>query len=402
MKFKGLVLGIPKEIMQHEYRVSAIPETVAKLTDEGARVLVESGAGAAAHHHDDRYREAGAGIVADSDAVFAESGVILKVKEPQFDALKNRHEVTMMKPGQALVAFLHPASPANHQMVRDLAAQGVTSFTLDGVPRISNAQPMDALTSMSTVAGYKSVVMAADELGCFVPLTNTAVGVVPAAQVFVVGAGVAGLQALATAKRLGAINFAADIRPEAMEQARSIRAQIVDTGVPVEAARGAGGYARALAPEWLAREQEAIRETVCKADILILSALVPGRIAPAIVTEDMVRGMKSGSVIVDIAIDQGGNCALTEAGRTVVKHGVTIMGVKNIPGYVPVSASWLFAHNLLHFLTYLVEDGAVRADRQDEIIGPTLVTLDGQVVHAGALEAMAQRAGEKGSASCDL
>jgi len=400
MTFKGLTLGVPKEIMEHEYRVSAIPETVAKFIEQGARVLVESGAGEAAHQYDDMYRKAGAEIMPDSDAVFARSDVILKVKEPQFDAKKNRHEIALMKRGQAIVTFLHPASPSNHQMIRDLAAQGVVSFTLDGVPRISRAQTMDALTSMSTVAGYKGVVMAADQLGCFMPMTNTAVGMVAPAQVFVVGTGVAGLQALATAKRLGAVNFAADIRPEAMEQAKSLRAQVVETGVPADVAMGSGGYAKALPPEWLVREQEAIQKTVCQSDIVILSALVPGRIAPPLVSEDTVRGMKPGSVLVDIAIDQGGNCALTEPGRTVVKHGVTIIGAKNIPGHVPVSASWMFAHNLFHFLSYLVQDGAVRADRADEIIGPTLVTLNGDVVHAGALEAMTQCAGKKGATPC--
>lgn len=400
MTFKGLNLGIPSEIMEHEYRVSAIPETVAKLIAEGAHVLVESGAGESAHHYDDTYREAGAEIVADSDTVFERSDVILKVKEPQFNTKRNRHEVTMMRQGQTLVAFLHPASPANHQMVRDLAAKGVVSFTLDGVPRLPRAQPMDALTSMSTVAGYKGVIMAADELGCFMPLTNTAVGMLEPAQVFVVGTGVAGLQALATAKRLGAANFAADIRPEAVEQARSLRAQIIETGVPAEVATGTGGYAKVLPREWLLREQEAIQDAAFQSDIVVLSALVPGRVAPLLISEDTVRGMKPGSVIVDIAIDQGGNCALTEPGRTVVKHATSIIGAKNIPGYVPRTATWLFAHNLFNFLSYLVHDGKVRADRSDEIIGPTLVTLDGEVVHAGALEAMEQGSERKGVNSC--
>lgn len=397
---KRLSFGIPKEIMEHEYRVAAIPETVAKLAKQGARVLIERGAGEAAFYHDDMYRQAGAELVDESESVFDQCDVILKVKEPLFDSRKGRHEVSMMKRGQTLIAFLHPALPANHQMVRDLAAKGVVSFTLDGVPRISNAQGMDALTSMSTVAGYKSVIMAADELPCFLPMTNTAVGMVNPARVFVIGTGVAGLQALATAKRLGAVNFAADIRPEAMEQAKSLRAQVVDAGVPAEIAIGAGGYAKALPGEWLAREQEAVRQTVCQSDVVILSALVPGRIAPVIVTEDMVESMKPGSVIVDIAIDQGGNCALTEAGRKVVKHGVTIIGAKNIPGYVPASSSWLFAHNLLNFVSYLVKDGKMRTDRTDEIIGPALVTLGGEVIHAGALEAMAQYPEKREPASC--
>lgn len=400
MGFRGLSLGVPKEIMAHEYRVSAIPETVKAFIAGGARVLVERGAGIASHFSDEAYQAAGAEIAVDAEAVFSRCDIILKVKEPQFDSSKNRHEVEMMKPGQVLVTFLHPASPANHQMVRNLAVRGVVSFTLDGVPRITNAQPMDALTSMSTVAGYKSIIMAADQLGCFMPMTNTAVGMLEPAHVFVAGTGVAGLQALATAKRLGSSNYATDIRPEALEQARSLRAQIVDAGVPSDIALGEGGYAKGLPQEWLKREQDAIRDVVCQSDIVILSALVPGHIAPVIVTEAMVKDMKSGAVIVDIAIDQGGNCALTEPGATAVKHGVTIIGVKNIPGYVPRSASWLFAHNLFHFLSYLVKDGQVRADRGDPIIGPTLVSLNGEVVHEGALEAMAQCAETKGAGSC--
>lgn len=397
MAFEGLTLGVPKEIMEHEFRVAAIPETVAQFVAQGARVIVECDAGESAHHHDGAYREAGAEITADKESLFNQADIILKVKEPQFDSRLGRHEVTLMKPGQAIVSFLHPASPSNHQMVRDLAAQGAVSFTLDGIPRISRSQAMDALTSMSTVAGYKSVVLAADYLGSFVPMTNTAVGMLPAAQVLVVGVGVAGLQALATAKRLGAVNFAADIRPEAREQAKSLRANVIDMDIPAEVATGAGGYAKALPSEWLEKEREALREPVLKSDIVILSALVPGRIAPVLVTEAMVQAMKPGSVIVDIAIDQGGNCELTEPGATVMKHRVTIVGTKNIPGYVPQSSAWLFAHNLLHFLTYLVEDGKIRADRADEIIGPTLVTLGGDVVHAGALEAMDQCAAGKGS-----
>lgn len=396
MRFKGLTLGVPKEIMEHEFRVAAIPETVVQFVAEGARVLFEAGAGDSSYHYDAEYREAGAEIAGDSAEIFAKSDIILKVKEPLFNQEKNCHEVSMMKRGQTLVAFLHPASPSNHQMVQELAAQGVLSFTLDGVPRIPNAQTMDALTSMSTVAGYKGVIMAADELPSFIPLTNTAVGMLNPAQVFVAGVGVAGLQALATAKRLGAVNVAADIRPEALEQARSLRAKILDTGVPPEIAMGEGGYARALPDEWLERERDAIRETVAQSDIVILSALVPGRIAPVLITPEMVQSMRPGSVIVDIAIDQGGNCALTEPGKTVVKHGVTIIGAKNIPGYAPRSATWLFAHNLYHFISYLVEEGKVRTHRDDEIIGPTMVTIDGELVHAGALDAIAHHQQTKG------
>ncbi|HSV97134.1 MAG TPA: NAD(P) transhydrogenase subunit alpha [Spirochaetota bacterium] len=389
MNFSGLTVGIPREIMEHEFRVAAIPETVKKLVSEGAKVLVEAGAGSGAHFYDDEYRAAGAEIVDDCEKLYAQADIVMKVKEPLYNEAKKKHEVALMKKGQLLVTFLHPASPSNHGMIGDLARQGVTGLTLDGIPRITRAQSMDALTSMSTVAGYKGVIMAADDLTKFLPMVGTAVGVLQPSQVFVVGAGVAGLQALATAKRLGAMVFAADIRPEAAEQAKSLGAKIVDTLVPRDMAVGTGGYALALPDEWLEKERAAIRETVKKSDIVVLSALVPGKIAPILVTEEMVKEMKSGSVIVDIAVDQGGNCEATDPGRTSVKHGVTIIGTKNIPGYVPTSSTWMFAHNIYNLVSYLVKDGKIRIDRSDEIVASTLVTIDGKLVHAGALEAMA-------------
>lgn len=394
MNFKGLTIGVPKEIMEHEFRVAAIPDTVKKLVSQGARVLVETGAGAESHYYDSDYKAAGAEIVGDCAAVFSGSDIIFKVKEPLFNTAKNAHEVSMMRKGQVLVTFLHPASPANHSMVKELAKQGVTSLTLDGIPRITRAQPMDALTSMSTVAGYKGIIMAANYLTRFLPMMSTAVGVIQPSQVFVVGTGVAGLQALATAKRLGAAVFAADIRPDAVEQAKSLGAKIVDTGVSHNIAVGAGGYARQLPDDVLDAEREAIRDAAAKADILVLSALVPGKLAPVLITEDMVRAMASGSVIVDIAIDQGGNCSITEPGKIATKHGVTIIGMKNIPGYVPTSSTWMFANNIYNFANYLVKDGSVSLQRDDEIIASSLVTIDGELVHAGALEAMAAQSRE--------
>jgi len=389
MNFTGLTVGIPREIMEHEFRVAAIPDTVKKLVSQGARVLIESGAGADAHFSDDEYRQAGAEIHTDCEQIYSGSDIILKVKEPIFNNAKNRHEVTMMKKGQVLISFLHPASPVNHQMVRDLAKQGVTGLTLDGIPRISRAQNMDALTSMSTVAGYKGIIMAANLFTRFLPMISTAVGMIQPARVFVIGAGVAGLQALATAKRLGAVVFASDIRPDAIEHARSLGATIVESGVPADVATGSGGYAQHLTDDWIAKERSAIRDAVLKSDILVLSALVPGKIAPVLVTSEMVKSMKSGSVIVDISIDQGGNCELTEFGETAVQHGVTIIGTKNIPGYLPTSSTWMFANNILNFINYIVKDGRVVIDRNDEIIASSIVTIGGELVHAGALEAMA-------------
>ncbi|KUK37132.1 MAG: H+-translocating transhydrogenase subunit alpha [Clostridia bacterium] len=388
MQFKGLAVGVPKEIMHGERRVAAIPETVKKLVDGGARVLVESGAGALAYIEDEEYRRAGAELIRDVEELYAAADIVMKVKEPLFNEAKGKHEVEMMHKGQLLVTFIHPAAPPNHQMVKDLAAKGVVSLTLDGIPRISRAQSMDALTSMSTVAGYKGVLMAANRMAKFMPMTGTAVGVIQPATVLVIGTGVAGLQAIATAKRLGAVVYAVDIRPDAVEQAKSLGAKIVETGVPAEVAVGKGGYANHLPEEWLLKEREAIQEAVKKADIIILTALVPGKVAPVLITEEMVKSMKPGSVIIDIAIDQGGNCALTVGGEVKEFYGVSIDGTKNIPGMVPVSSTWMFAHNIYNFVAYLVKDGRVVLDPDDEIIASSLVTRDGKVVHAGALEAM--------------
>ncbi len=388
MDFKGLTIGIPREIMDHEQRVAAMPETVKKLVAEGARVIIEKDAGAGSFFTDSMYREAGAEIVEDPEKIYQTSDILMKVKEPIFNKDKNKSEVSMMKKGMVLVSFLHPASPVNHQMVQDLARQGVIGLTLDGIPRITKAQPMDALTSMSTVAGYKGVLLAADHLNRFLPMVSTAVGTIQPSQVLVIGTGVAGLQALATAKRLGAGVFACDIRPEAAEHAKSLGAKIVDPQVPPDKAIGEGGYARALPEDVIAVERDALRETILKSDIIILCALVPGRLAPILITEEMVRQMKPGSVIVDISIDQGGNCALTEFGETVVKHGITIIGIKNIPGAMATSSTWMFAKNIFNFICHFVKGGRINIDVNDEIIKSALVTIDGKLVHKGALEAI--------------
>jgi NAD(P) transhydrogenase subunit alpha len=249
MKFPGLSIGIPKEIMEGERRVAAIPDTVRKMVAEGATVLVEKGAGAGSYFVDEDYEAAGATLLADVEALFRQSDIILKVKEPLFNKDKEKHEVEMMREGQYLISFLHPAAPSNHQMIKDLAQLGVNSLTLDGIPRISRAQSMDALTSMSTVAGYKGMIMAANTLSKFFPMIGTAVGMIKPAQVFVIGTGIAGLQAVATAKRLGAVVHAADIRPDACEQAKSLGAKLVDLGIPREISVGEGGYARKLPDE---------------------------------------------------------------------------------------------------------------------------------------------------------
>lgn len=388
----GLHIGIPREIMPEENRVAATPETVRMMTGAGAKVRVEAGAGEGSFLRDGEFREAGAEIVASADEVYGASDVLLKVKEPRHDEAAGIHEADRMRAGQTLICFLHPASPANHDTVRRLAARGVVALTLDGIPRLAKTQAMDALSSMSLVAGYKGFLMAADALARFVPLAGSAVGVVPASRALVVGAGVAGLQAAATGKRLGATVSAADIRPEAREQAGSLGARAIDPGIPPEQAIGPGGYAKELPEEWLEKERETLRPLVKESDILILSALVPGRVAPILVTDEMAAAMKPGSVIVDISIDQGGNCAISEAGRTVRRHGVTLIGVQNIPGRVPVTATSLFARNIWNFLKSLIRDGRLTLDRADEVTAATLVTWEQGVVHAGALDAMARRA----------
>lgn len=383
-----MIIGIPKEIMHDEARVAATPETVGKFVKDGFEVMVEKTAGDGALYHDEDYAKEGAKLVDGPQEIFDKADMILKVKEPLFNEQLGKHEVEMMHAGQMLITFIHPASPVNHEMVKKLTKQGVTAITLDGIPRISRAQNLDALTSMSTCAGYKGILMAANHLTTFMPQMFTAVGQIKPAKVMVIGVGVAGLQALATAKRLGAITYAADIRPMATENAGSLGAKVVDTTVPAELAIAEGGYANRLPADVLIQEQEALKETIQDMDVVFCSALIPGKVAPIIITEEMVKGMKRGSVIVDISIDQGGNCELTPKGGIETKYGVTLMGVKNIPGLLPTSSTWMFANNLYNLVKYLVKDGKVELDRNDEVIAKSLVCINGELVHAGAREAM--------------
>ena len=326
-----MTIGIPKEIMMGEARVAASPETVKKFIQDGEKVLVEKGAGINSLYHDEEYVAMGAELVADPLELYEKSDLILKVKEPLFNKALNMHEVDMMHKGQYLITFIHPASPVNHEMVKKLAAAGIISLTLDGIPRISRAQNMDALTSMSTCAGYKGILMAANDLSIFMPQMFTAGGMVKPAKVLVIGVGVAGLQALATAKRLGVIS---------------------------------------------------------DMDIIFCSALIPGKVAPIVLTEEMVKTMKKGSVIVDISIDQGGNCAITTPGEKEVKHGVMIQGIKNIPGLLPTSSTYMFANNVYNLVKYLTKDAVMNLDMNDEIVRSILVTYDGEIVHEGTKEAM--------------
>ncbi|MGI6767951.1 MAG: NAD(P) transhydrogenase subunit alpha [Bacilli bacterium] len=384
-----MIIGIPKEIMQGEKRVSAIPDTVRKMVQDGLKVLVEKGAGAASHYFDEDYLAAGAEIVANPEGIYKQADVILKVKEPQFNHTKNRHEIEMMHTGQYLITFLHPAAPANHDMVKELAKKGVIGLTLDSIPRISRAQAMDALSSMSTCAGYKGILMAANNISRFMPMIGSAVGMIKPANVLVIGAGVAGLRAIATAKGLGAIVHAVDIRPEACEQAKSLGAKVIELGIPEEVVLSSDRkHAKDLPISWLEKEREILKEYVQKADIILASALIPGKVAPIIITEEMVKSMQPGSCIVDISIDQGGNCELTVPGEKTEKYGVIIEGIKNIPGTIPNASTWMFANNIYNLLKYLIKDGEIQLDLNDEITSSILVTKDGEIIHAGTKEAM--------------
>lgn len=383
-----MIIGVPKEIMKDEKRVAVTPDTVKKFVNDGATILVQRGCGLGANFMDDEYRQAGATIIDDVAEIYKQSDVILKVKEPIFNVEKNMHEIDMMNRGQYLISFLHPANSYNHEMVRKMATNGIIGLTLDGIPRISRAQRMDALTSMSTCAGYKGMIMAADTLSKFVPQLFTAVGMLKPANVMVIGSGVAGLQAIATAKRLGAVVYAADIRPEACEQAKSLGAKVIDCGVPAEIAVGKGGYANRLPEKWIIKERESLRDTIVKMDIVFLSALIPGKVAPIIVTEDMVKEMSPGSVIVDVSIDQGGNCEITSPGEVVTKHSVSIQGIKNIPGQLPTTSTWMFANNVYHIINYLTKDGSIVLDMNDEIVASTIVTDGEKILHQGTKEAM--------------
>lgn len=382
---------IPKEILHAEKRVAAIPETVEKLKAKGFEVAVESGAGAGIFISDAEYEKAGATIEKDVEQLFAKADVILKVKQPIFNEATKKHEVEMMPKGSTLVTFLHPAAPDCHDMVRKLRDRGVTAFTMDGIPRISRAQRMDALTSMSTVTGYRAVLDAAQHLPRFLPMIGTAIGPIKPATVLVIGAGVVGLQAIATAKRLGAVVKAWDIREAARTEAGSLGAKVVGFEVPKELAIAEGGYAKLLPEDWLKKEQQALAEVIGEFDIIVLSALVPGSLAPVVVTKEAVAKMKPGSVIVDVSIDQGGNCELTKAGQEVVENNVRICGLQNIPGRMAMHSAWLYAHNMFHYVDNLFKKVPGTPDLDDEIARASLVTMQGKIHFKPALDAMGER-----------
>jgi len=385
-----MVIGIPKEILEHEGRVAALPDEVAEYVKMRFTVLVEASAGVNAFRSDDEYKAAGAEIVPDVADLFARADIVLKVKQPEFNKVLGKNEAELVGEGKMLITFLHPANPANHDTARTLRDRNITALTMDGIPRISRAQGMDALSSMSTITGYKSVIMAAYRLPEFIPMIGTAVGATKPKSCLMVGTGVVGLQAVATARRLGGVVKAFDIREAARAEADSLGAKIAGFDVPAEVALGQAGYAQPLSEEWLEKEREALKPLVAEADVIILSALVPGEVAPVLITKEMVASMRPGSIIVDVAVDQGGNCAATVAGQEVFVDGVCVSAVANIPGSMPVVASWLYGKNMLEYVRNLFKNGIDAPDFDDDIVQNSLVTRDGKLVHKGTLHAMGE------------
>ncbi|MGH3013060.1 MAG: Re/Si-specific NAD(P)(+) transhydrogenase subunit alpha [Gaiellaceae bacterium] len=362
-------VGVARESDPGETRVAVVPDTARRLVGDAVEALVERGAGETAAFSDGAYEDAGARLVS-AEELYAEADVVCKVRRPSAE------EVQRLRDGQVLVALLQPL--VHPELSRALAERGVTAFSLDSIPRVTRAQPMDALSSQSTASGYKAAILAAERLGKFFPMLTTAAGTIPPAKILVLGAGVAGLQAIATARRLGAVVSAFDVRPVVKEQVESLGAAFLE--LDVEGAEGLGGYAVALAEDQHAREQQLIAHHAAGSDAVITTALVPGRPAPELITEEAVRGMATGSVIVDLAAEAGGNCAATEPGKTVVVDGVTIVGLTNLAATMPVHASQMYSRNVQAFVGLIVEEGALRLDFEDEIVRETCVAHGGKVM----------------------
>jgi len=370
-------IGVPKETAAGEHRVALVPEVISKLKAKGLDVVVQSGAGADALLSDSAFAEAGAEVTADAGAVWG-CDVVLTIAPPDPQAIRG------LGSGSILIGFLAPLT--SPETTRALADAGATAFAMEAIPRISRAQAMDALSSQSNVAGYRAALLGAEEMGRFFPMLMTAAGTIPPAKVLVLGVGVAGLQALATAKRLGARTTGYDVRPEVAEQVESLGAQWLDLGLE---ASGEGGYARELTEEERARQQQAMNDAIKGFDVVITTALVPGRPAPRLVTAEAVEGMKPGSVIIDLAGEAGGNCELTEPGQTVVRHDVKIVSPLNLPASMAEHSSQLFARNVLALLELFVgEDGALSLDFEDEIVKGACVVRDGEIVNPGAKAAV--------------
>jgi NAD(P) transhydrogenase subunit alpha len=385
-----MIVGVPKESLPGERRVALVPAALGPIAKAGLAVHIETGAGVDAGYPDDQYRAKGAEIVSSRAELFAKADVILQVNAPTAHPTTGRADLDLLRTGQAVIGFCDPlGQPAG---VRDLAARGAVSFSMEMIPRITRAQVMDALSSMATVAGYKAVLLAASELPRMFPMFMTAAGTVAPARVLVIGVGVAGLQAIATAKRLGAKVEAYDVRPAVKEQVESLGAKFVELPLETGNAEDKGGYARAQDDAFYRRQRELMGEVVARNDVVITTAAVPGKKAPVLVTADMVAKMAPASVIVDLAAERGGNCELCKPGQTTVAHGVTILGPLNVPATVPYHASQMYAKNISSLLLHLVQKGELVLDLADEITSGTLLTKDGKVVHPRVLEALGDSA----------
>lgn len=364
-------IAVPKEITPDEKRVAITPETVGKLVKAGVSVLVQSCAGDASYFPDAAYEAAGALI--SNDSVFEQSQIIAKVQKPI------HNEIDLLRENAVLIGFLQPL--LNLELIQKLAARKITSFSMDAVPRITRAQKLDALSSMSTIAGYKAVLLAADAAPKFFPMLMTAAGTIAPARVFVIGAGVAGLQAIATARRLGAVVEAFDTRPAVKEQVESLGAKFALTDMKMDAseAEGKGGYAKELSKEAHQKERELIEQKVKDADVVITTALIPGKLAPRLITDGMVNGMKPGAVIVDLAAEMGGNCELTVPGEEIERHGVKIFGTLNLPSLMPFHASQMYSRNVHALLELLIKNGELSIDLNDDVIREMCITHQGKI-----------------------
>jgi NAD(P) transhydrogenase subunit alpha len=374
-----VIIAVTRELVTGEKRVSLCPDNVQLLIKAGAELWVEQSAGTQAGFSDEEYQTAGAKIISNRDELFAGAEIILQVQSFGSNTENAQQDLERLKPGQLVVGMMDPL--AQPQAAQQVAETGATAIALEMVPRISRAQSMDVLSSMATLAGYRSVLLGAEAAPRILPMLMTAAGTLQPARVLIMGVGVAGLQACATAKRLGAVVEAYDVRPAAREQIISVGATPVELDLPTESSEGAGGYAKEQSEDFLELQRKLMTEVVARQDIIITTAAVPGAKSPILVTEDMLVAMKSGSVVVDMAAERGGNCALTQAGQTVVKHGVTILGPENLASELAYHASQMYGKNIQTLLELILQDGNISLDFDDEIIAGTVVAHDGDVPH---------------------
>ncbi|MEY2413384.1 MAG: H+-translocating transhydrogenase subunit alpha [Acidobacteriaceae bacterium] len=379
-----MIIGIPKEIYPGERRVALIPAAIASLTKAGLTVAIEAGAGELAGYPDTQYVDKGAKVLPSRSEVFSQADIIAQVLCHGANDRNGESDLSLLRSGQALVGFLRPLG--SRESVQQIASTGVTSFSVELMPRTTRAQSMDALSSMATISGYKAVLVAADTSPRLFPMMTTAAGTITPARVLIIGVGVAGLQAIATARRLGAVVSAYDVRPVVKEQVQSLGARFVELALTASDAQDARGYAKAQDETFYKQQRELLGRVVAESDVVITTAVIPGKKAPILVTAEMVRAMAPGSVIFDLAAERGGNCELTRAGETVVENGVSILGRVNVASGIPYHASQMYARNISTFLLHLVKDGKLQLNTEDDIVRETLVTQDGKVVNKRVLE----------------